>query len=168
MLRFLEADIHDIPLIQRLADASWRDAYHGILAPLQIDYMLGQMYSTNEIAGQISASDYHYKILAAPEPVGFIGYQHHYEPSATKLHRIYLLPSAKGCGLGKLALSFVEKMAAESGDREIILNVNKNNTAKSFYEAFGFQVYDDGIFDIGNGYVMDDYLMRKVIATDIC
>ena len=40
---------------------------------------------------------------------------------------------------------------------------DKYNSAKQFYESQGFSVYDEGVFDIGNGYVMDDYLMEKSV-----
>ncbi len=43
------------------------------------------------------------------------------------------------------------------------LNVNKHNSAKKFYESQGYKVYDEGVFDIENGYVMDDYLMEKML-----
>jgi catechol 2,3-dioxygenase-like lactoylglutathione lyase family enzyme len=46
------------------------------------------------------------------------------------------------------------------GNHRIILNVNKYNRAKEFYQKLGFSVYSEGIFDIGEGYVMDDYLME--------
>ncbi len=51
----------------------------------------------------------------------------------------------------------------ESGDLRIILNVNKYNSAQQFYISQGYKVYDDGVFDIGNGFVMDDFLMEKIV-----
>ena len=81
----------------------------------------------------------------------------------TKLHRIYFLKEAQGKGLGKKALNFIKEEVKKIGDKRIILAVNKNNQAKSFYESQGFKVYDEGVFDIGNGYVMDDYLMEFIL-----
>ena len=91
---------------------------------------------------------------------GFIGFENHYEPKTTKLHRIYLLDDFKGKGLGKTALSFLKERVTEIGDHRIILNVNKENSAKKMYESQGFTVYDEIILNIGNGFVMDDYLME--------
>lgn len=76
------------------------------------------------------------------------------------MHRIYLLPEAKGKSLGKKAVEFLKEKVALSADHRIILNVNKDNTAKNFYETQGFKVYEEAVFDIGNGFVMDDYLME--------
>jgi GNAT superfamily N-acetyltransferase len=88
-----------------------------------------------------------------------MGFENHYQEKTTKLHRIYLLEEAKGKGVGKFAINFLKNQAKESGDQRIILNVNKQNPSYYFYVSQGFKVYEEGVFEIGNGYVMDDYLM---------
>jgi predicted lactoylglutathione lyase len=45
----------------------------------------------------------------------------------------------------------------------ISLNVNKFNKAVSFYKKIGFVVASEEDLDIGNGYLMEDYKMEKVI-----
>ena len=74
-----------------------------------------------------------------------------------------LIEEAKGKGCGKTALNFLKKQTSEKGDSRIILNVNKENSAKSVYESQGFNIYEEGVFDIGNGFVMDDYLMECIL-----
>lgn len=71
-----------------------------------------------------------------------------------------MVPESKGKGLGKFALNYLKNHVSENDNERIILNVNKYNNAKDFYESQGFKVYEEGVFDIGNGYVMDDYLME--------
>jgi ribosomal protein S18 acetylase RimI-like enzyme len=45
-----------------------------------------------------------------------------------------------------------------------MLQVNKRNVdAIAFYRKAGFTVREESIFDIGNGFVMDDYVMEKVL-----
>ena len=123
--------------------------------------MLNEMYGEVEIQRHLANENYHYYIIEnIGSAVGFIGFEHYYEPSTTKLHRIYLIPEAKGGGFGKLALDFLKKKTSESGDSRIILNVNKQNGAQQFYVSQGFRMYDEGVFDIGNGFSMDDYLME--------
>ena len=44
----------------------------------------------------------------------------------------------------------------------LMLQVNKQNIkAISFYRKAGFSVREEAVFDIGNGFVMDDYVMIK-------
>ncbi|WP_226064279.1 GNAT family N-acetyltransferase [Kaistella polysaccharea] len=161
MITFKEAKEEDISLIQKLADKSWKSAYQNILSADQITYMVTEMYSHYEISWQILSPNYLYYIILNDEiGAGFMGFELHYEEMTTKLHRIYLLEEFKGKGIGKKALDFLKTQVRENKDHRIILNVNKNNPAKSVYESQGFQVYDEQIFDIGNGFVMDDFLME--------
>jgi GNAT superfamily N-acetyltransferase len=165
-MKLTAATEKDIALIQDLARRSWKNAYAEILSNEQMEYMLSEMYSEAEIGSHLQNSDYHYFLIQDENSnsyEGFIGYQHHYEEGTTKLHRIYLVPESKGKGFGKKALQFLNSKAFENGDRRIILNVNKHNVARNFYESQGYKVYGEGIFDIGGGYVMDDYLMEFLI-----
>ncbi len=161
MITFKKAEVSDIFLIQDLAEKSWKSAYQSILKEDQINYMLGTMYSADEITSHLRNPNYQYYIIQTDgSDAGFIGFENNYEKKTTKLHRIYLLEEFKGKGLGKKSLDFLKSETLKSGNRRIILNVNKNNPAKKIYELQGFTVYDAQVFDIGNGYVMDDYLME--------
>ncbi|MBU4537665.1 MAG: GNAT family N-acetyltransferase [Weeksellaceae bacterium] len=161
MTSFKKAAETDIEMIRELAEKSWNSAYANILTQQQIDYMLLEMYSVEEISSHLQNPNYHYYLIFNENTaVGFIGFEHHYEPETTKLHRIYLIDSAKGKGCGKAALNFLKKQVSLNGDHRIILNVNKENKAKAVYESQGFTIYKEDIFHIGNGFVMDDYLME--------
>lgn len=160
-MNFNVATAKDIKLIQELARESWENAYAEILSKEQIEYMLSEMYSTEEISSHLENPNYNYFLIENEgEKIGFIGFEKHYEDNTTKLHRIYLLPEAKGKGVGKAAVNFMKDQVKNAGDHRIILNVNKDNVARKIYEAMGFNVYAEGVFDIGEGYVMDDYLME--------
>ena len=161
MMKITKATIENIPLIKEIAEKSWRKHYPGILFNEQIEYMLEQMYSENELQNHFENPNYHYYLLGDEEKtLGIMGFENHYQEKNTKLHRIYLLEEAKGKGVGKFAIIFLKNQAKESGDQRIILNVNKQNPSYYFYVSQGFKVYEEGVFEIGNGYVMDDYLME--------
>ncbi|TXF75120.1 GNAT family N-acetyltransferase [Chryseobacterium sp.] len=161
MIQFKKAAKQDIPLIQNLAEASWLNAYGEILSSEQIKFMLDTMYSEEEISAHLGNPNYHYYIIDyGVASVGFLGFETHYEHLTTKLHRIYLIPEAKGKGIGKRAMDFLKENVTMAGDSRVILAVNKANPAKIFYESQGFSVYEEGIFDIGKGFVMDDFLME--------
>lgn len=161
MIKERKATRLDINLIQDLARKSWEVAYADILSQEQLDYMLDLMYSEQTISSHFDNPNYHYYIILENQhALGFIGFETHAEEKTTKLHRIYLTPEAKGKGAGKFGLNLVKDQAIIAGDSRIILTVNKYNSAKDFYEHQGYKVYDEAIFDIGKGYVMDDYLME--------
>ena len=164
MVSFKKATDQDITLLQELAEKSWNSAYANILSTDQIEYMLTEMYAKDELFKQLQNPNYqYYLILSDVIPAGFIGFEFHYEKETTKLHRIYLLKEFKGKGLGKKGLDFMKKMAAQTRDKRIILNVNKENPARKMYESQGFKVFKEEVFDIGNGYVMDDFLMEHLL-----
>jgi len=162
-MKFIEAKEKDIPLIQNLARRSWEAAYAEIISPEQIEYMLTTMYSQNEIMQQMQNINYHYYLIFNEIDnsfEGFIGYEHRYEEYTTKLHRIYLVPESKGKGIGKTGIDFLKGKVYAESDRRIILNVNKKNQAKMFYESQGFTVFKEIVLDIGSGFIMDDYEME--------
>ena len=159
-----KAEKKDISVIQDLAKKSWSFAYADILEQDQIDYMLDLMYSEEALTKHFENPNYHYYLIQEDDQfLGFVGFEFHQEAETTKLHRIYFLKEAQGKGLGKKSLEFVINEAKNVNDKRVILTVNKNNKAQNFYSSQGFQIYDEAIFDIGNGYVMDDYLMEFVI-----
>lgn len=161
MISFQEVKESNIPLLRDLAKKSWETAYAEILSAEQIAFMLREMYSEEVISEQINNPHYFYYFIKVENiDIGFVGYEIHYEEDTTKLHRIYLIENAKGKGVGKVALKFLIQKVLEVGNHRIILNVNRNNPAQYFYKSLGFTVYEEGIFDIGNGFVMDDYLME--------
>lgn len=161
MITFKKAAEKDIPLLQSLAEKSWNSAYSKILSKHQIEYMLAEMYSAAEISNHLKNPNYFYYLILQDEiPAGFIGFELHYQKDTTKLHRIYLLEEFKGKGLGKKGLEFLKEKVSETSNNRIILNVNKDNPAKAMYESQGFQVFHEEVFDIGKGFVMDDYLLE--------
>jgi ribosomal protein S18 acetylase RimI-like enzyme len=50
--------------------------------------------------------------------------------------------------------------AKENQMNSMTLQVNRNNKAVEFYKKFGFEIIDEQDFDIGNGYYMNDFIMR--------
>ena len=67
-------------------------------------------------------------------------------------------------GFGWHMLRHVEARARELGRRALWLQVNKKNAAAiGFYRTTGFEVIREAVFEIGGGFVMDDYVMAKQV-----
>lgn len=152
----------DIPAIRAIALATWPIAYRTILSPEQLAYMLECMYSEKALHAQLAAGHLFLLLEGGSGAVGFAGFEHHYNNTgATRLHKLYVLPTEQGTGGGKQLLSAVEQAAVQVRDTTLELNVNRFNPAKGFYEKNGFHVERDEVIDIGEGYVMDDHVMRR-------
>ena len=57
----------------------------------------------------------------------------------------------------------MEQSAREGGGEKLVLNVNRFNKAKDFYEKLGYTVAGEEKVDIGNGFIQDDYVMEKIL-----
>ncbi len=148
--------------IQSIAHQTWPHTFGNILSPEQIAYMLEMMYSLSSLREQVEQRG-HVFLLAENEGVfmGFASYECHYKKEATtKIHKIYVIPSGQGKGVGRRLISEIAGRAAESGDRLLQLNVNKHNPAIQFYEKLGFRKVSEECIPIGNGFVMDDVVME--------
>ncbi len=155
------ADGEDIALIGYLAQQSWPQTYHNILAPPQIDYMMNLFYSPASLLRQMVELKHQFLIVEeSEEPVGFAAYSAGAEPDVCKLHKLYVLPSQQGKGLGKLLLDFVANYVHAQGAVRLQLNVNRQNQARLFYEKLGFRVIREEDIDIGENYFMNDYVME--------
>lgn len=81
----------------------------------------------------------------------------------TKIHKLYVLPEAQGKNIGAMLVNYISEKAKYNHQSAIFLNVNKYNSAQIFYKKIGFIVAYEEIIDIGNGFVMDDFVMEKVL-----
>jgi len=164
MIAIVEANDQHIPLIQEIAYQTWPITFGTILSTEQIDYMLEMMYSTTSLQKQIR--DLGHLFLLANDvngsSLGFISYETHFKgKNQTKIHKIYILPTAQGMGIGRKLMEAVEIAAREQGDEQLLLNVNKYNDAEQFYQHLGFRVSKMENIDIGNGFLMEDKVMAK-------
>ena len=157
--------IEQLSIVIDLTKKIWPVAYGEILSKAQLDYMINKFY--NETALRELIQKGHVFYLAQDENekyVGFLSYELNCEPNKTKIHKIYVLPETQGTGLGRQFFELVKEKAIENQQNAIFLNVNKYNNAIHFYTKLGFTKVKDEVIDIGNGYVMDDYVMEVDIV----
>lgn len=150
----------DIPALRSLVFRVWPQTYEAILSQGQIDYMLEMMYSTSSLQKQMEDGAQFIFVYEGDEPVGFASYQE-LEPALYKLHKLYVLPSQQGKGTGRYMIEHIIGQIRSKGGGALQLQVNRGNKARFFYEKLGFTIIQSVDFDIGNGYVMDDYVMEK-------
>ncbi|WP_276380397.1 GNAT family N-acetyltransferase [Flavobacterium sp. H4147] len=165
MIQITEAALKDIAKIQEIAHITWPITYGEILTKEQLEYMLDLIYSNETLSNQIQNKEQlFYLISDADSVIGFIGIEHNYKNEAiTKIHKIYLLPETQGKGFGKMVFDEIGKMALENNSATLLLNVNRFNTALNFYKKLGFEIKETVDIEIGNGYLMEDYVMGKQI-----
>lgn len=164
-LRLRRAGPSDLPTVQRLAHVIWHAHYPSIITRGQIDYMLERGYSHDALAPFVTAADRGLALAEEQgEVVGFAAWYPPPEPATLKLDKLYVLPQRHGHGIGRALIEHVAAAARAAGCRTLILNVNRNNVgAVRAYERCGFAIREAGDFPIGNGFVMEDYVMARAL-----
>lgn len=159
------AGIQDIEVVREIAWKTWPAAYSDILSEEQIDYMLNKMYSHEALAKQFNDLNFRVLIAGTARPVGFcVAEFFHPEPRFCRIHKLYVLPDIQGTGAGKALIDATRNLAAESGMKALHLNVNRYNPSVSFYERNGFSISYEEDIDIGEGFLMEDYVMIREIS----
>jgi GNAT superfamily N-acetyltransferase len=152
----------DFLRIADLANVIWTEHYTSIIGEQQVAYMLEKFQSAKAIEEQVKQGNAYYLIIHQNIEVGYFSYSKKNE--LLFLSKLYVLKELRGKGIGKIALEFIEDQAKKLGCRKISLTVNKYNTNSiKAYERMGFKNIKAIVQDIGNGYIMDDYLMEKEI-----
>lgn len=152
--------------LERVARQIWNEHYSKIISQAQIDYMLAGRYTAENLSRYVDSTErWSHLLQLEGETVGYCSYSFTDTPGELKLEQLYVLPAHHGKGLGGFMLRFVEARARDLGRPLIMLTVNKQNTGSiAVYRHSGFTVREEAVFDIGNGYVMDDYVMEKRLA----
>jgi ribosomal protein S18 acetylase RimI-like enzyme len=163
MITTIQANQSHLETIRRIALATWPDTFEGILSKEQIDYMLEWMYSIESLKNQTEKLAHQF--ILAKDDETFCGYAS-YELNVagelkTKIHKIYILPESQGKGAGKTLMNEIETIARSYGSTDLTLNVNRGNKAIDFYERLGFIIVGQEDISIGDGFFMEDFIMKK-------
>lgn len=149
----------ELPLLQEMAKVVFPETYKNLISKPQINYMLDLMYNSSQLATQIQQSHDFYIFEKEGQYAGYASIKPGKDIS--KLEKLYVMPAFQGQKIGEFFLNFITKSLGQN--HEIILNVNKENPAFLFYKKQGFTIKESIILDIGNGYVMDDYVLSKIL-----
>ena len=159
-IRFISED--EVEVVHQLAHRIWPPTFESILSKDRIAYMLAWMYPCEKLKSQLQNG--HRFAIAEDErarPLGFIGLEANVpEIGKLRIHKLYVLPETQGTGLGRAFIDFALNYAQEQGLSSLHLNVNRFNPATRFYQHLGFEIVGEEDIDIGNGYLMEDFVME--------
>jgi ribosomal protein S18 acetylase RimI-like enzyme len=149
--------------VAQLAAEIWREYYVSIITIEQIEYMIGKFQSVSAIEDQIHRQGYEYYFIHNGDSV--VGYMSvKQEENKLFLSKFYISKEHRGRGYASQASAFLEELCKDRNLSHIWLTVNRYNTSTiKVYEKKGFQIVREQLADIGNGFVMDDFIMEKEI-----
>jgi diamine N-acetyltransferase len=154
-----------LPEIAKLAALIWRAHYPGIISAAQIEYMLAQMYDVGMMRRELESGIAYDRLLVNEILCGFASYGPTPVANEIKLHKVYIHLECQRRGLASTLLRHVESFARQRGFDTIVLTVNKKNEkAIAAYRKHGFVIRESIVADIGGGFVMDDFVMVKMLS----
>lgn len=151
--------------VATLAAAIWKEHYTPIIGAEQVAYMLNKFQSEQAMRLQV-ADGFQYFVLRLRENQQAVGYMA-VQPRDEMLFlsKIYVAKDYRGMGFGQQMLSKTEAVANDHHCHTIQLTVNKYNTHTiKAYKKMGFAIVKEAVFDIGQGYVMDDFVLEKELV----
>lgn len=150
----------DIKKVAELATIIWHEHFKVILSPEQIDYMVEKFQSYNAIKKAVTEDGYVYYMAESNDDLlGYLGIRDEGE-GVIFISKVYVRNDKRRCGIATQLLERLKNDFPEA--RKWYLTVNKYNYGSiSVYEKRGFNKVKDLVTDIGNGFVMDDYVMEK-------
>lgn len=159
--------LDDQTLLAQTAKQIWNEYWPALIGQDQTDYMVHKFQSLPAIKRDMNENAYEYWLLFNKEQE-LVGYTGGYEDAATNrffISKIYLKAAHRGKGYASEVIHFYNKLCCERSLRAMYLTVNKHNElAIRAYKANQFQIIDATVTDIGNGFVMDDFIMEKGVS----
>ena len=125
--------------------------------------MLEMMYSNESLKNDLKDNFIWEFILQDNETIGYLSYVIK-KDNRVFLSKIYLKTSHQGLGHSKTLLERVKEFAKKNKCSAVYLTVNINNIKGiRAYKNNDFEIIKNQITDIGNQYVMDDYVFEYLL-----
>ncbi len=146
-----------------LAEEIWHEHYDTLLGKAQVDYMVARFQTEAAIRGQIEQEGYEYYLLKCfGGTCGYLSVKK--EKDDLFLSKFYIAKKYRGRGFARQAMNFLENVCRDNRLSRIRLTVNRHNeNSIKVYQSLGFKQTGEKVTEIGEGFVMDDYLMEKAL-----
>lgn len=163
MIEFRNAVIEDLYKIRQIAYTTWPDTFGTMLPAGLLDFMLNLIYSDESLNQQVKQG--HQFILSEQNgnAVGFCSYEINYDSnSQLMIHKLYLLPSVQGLGIGTQLLNHLTEIARLNKNTMLRLKVfYLNLKAIKFYVKYGFRKAGTEVTQFNNKYAILDFVLVK-------
>ena len=150
----------DIEKIAVLANKIWHEHFPALLSDEQIDYMLDKFQSFKAISEAVKNNGYiYYMAYDGDDFCGYLGFCEE-DDNTVFISKIYVRSDKRRCGVASAMLAQLRSDIPAA--RKWYLTVNRFNSGPiEVYKKRGFKKVCEQKTDIGNGFIMDDYIMEK-------
>lgn len=153
--------------LANLASTIWNEYWPALIGQEQTDYMVASFQSFDAINRDMAENAYEYWFLVDEDgnTVGYTGGHPEDETNRYFISKIYLLAHERGKHYATEVINFYNDLCKERGYHAMYLTVNKrNDLGTRAYRAKGFETIEEVEMDIGEGFIMDDYIMERQVV----
>jgi len=148
--------------VAELAREIWTQHFTPIIGEPQVEYMLNRFQSVEAISSQLKDGFGYFLARVKNVPVGYGAVMPELNKKRMLLSKLYVKASARGGGVGRKLVDFIEEKCKSQDVNTIRLTVNRfNSDSIAWYKRRGFVVVEEAKKDIGGGFYMDDFIMEK-------
>lgn len=163
-IKLIKTKEEELSKIAQMAELIWKKYYIEIISINQIEYMLNKFYSNDALKLQIKNGQDFYFIKNQSEFLGFVSLSQQ-DISTYFIHKFYILPEQHRQNLGSNVMHEIINVINglyNIHNYKLKLTVNRQNfKAINFYFKNGFTIESVEDFDIGESYLMNDFVMIK-------
>lgn len=148
----------NLSILMLLLKEIWSEVFIPIIGANQVAYMLANYQSKTNIEVEMKNGTHCLLLVNDSKPVGYTAYKEN--EKEVYLSKLYLHANTRGQKLSSQVFNWYEKLAK---GKHLYLYVNQRNTlAISIYEHRVFTHINERYVDIGQGFVMNDYIYEKL------
>lgn len=147
-------DIKDAKKISGMCTEIWHECYKTMLSYEQRVYMLQKFMNEHTIKDSMQNDCKFHYIYLDNKLAGFFAY--YLKKDHIYLSKLYSYKEFRGNGIFKFIFNYFSQYKMN-----IKLNTCKTNNTLQIYLHVGFEIIEEQLNDIGNGYFMDDYVLLK-------
>lgn len=159
MAEIKRIETYEIEELSRIASAVVKEHFDPLIGAAQNDYMISKFQSVEAISEQFAHGYRYYWVLKNGDKAGFFAFY----PKEDKMYlsKFYVLKAYRGHHLAKEMFAYIVAETHKEGLSAIFLNVNRGNSdVIAIYKHLGFRIIREEKNDIGQGFYMDDYVMK--------
>ncbi len=169
MISISKATVTDAELLVQLCRKSFYDAWAKSYNDDDICAYMDEYFTDEKIKSEIQNIDESYYIAYENEnPAGYLKLRKNKEGNlgdvtAIELQRLYIHKDSQGKGIGKSLIEFAIEISRRKKIEIIWLGVwEKNTEAIKLYSNYGFEIYGNHCFVMGNDRSTDLLMKRKL------
>jgi GNAT superfamily N-acetyltransferase len=160
------ATSEDVEVLCQIGEKTFVETYGEQNTPENLQQYLDEKFNKEQILDEINTPNTIFLLVELNNrAIGYakmrLNLAENSDPKALEIERIYIEKERHGLKLGAALMQKCIDVALEKGYQSLWLGVWEHNPkAIEFYQKWGFEVYGEHIFQLGND-AQTDYLLKK-------